>query len=80
VKELKQAGHVHRFVLGGHIVQGHVDGTGTITEMKPEGDSLWITVKVDSKLLKYIVTKGTNTFALISKRITFACQKPLGVV
>jgi riboflavin synthase len=45
--------------MGGHFVQGHVDGTGEIVEMKPEGDSLWIKVRVESKdLLKYIVPKG----------------------
>lgn len=44
--------------MGGHFVQGHVDGTGEIVEMVPEGDSLWVKVKVGSELLKYIVPKG----------------------
>lgn len=44
--------------MGGHFVQGHVDGTGEIVEMTPEGDSLWVKVKVGSELLKYIVPKG----------------------
>ncbi|XP_050207338.1 riboflavin synthase [Mercurialis annua] len=44
--------------MGGHFVQGHVDGTGEIVEKEVEEDSLWIKVKVDSKLLRYIVPKG----------------------
>lgn len=44
--------------MGGHFVQGHVDGTGEIVSMEAEGDSLWIKVKADKSLLKYIVPKG----------------------
>jgi riboflavin synthase len=44
--------------MGGHFVQGHVDGTGEIVSMIPEGDSLWVKVRVEKELLKYIVPKG----------------------
>ncbi|CAK8565844.1 unnamed protein product [Lathyrus sativus] len=44
--------------MGGHFVQGHVDGTGEIVSMVPEGDSLWVKIKVEKELLKYIVPKG----------------------
>ncbi|XP_060188231.1 riboflavin synthase-like [Lycium barbarum] len=44
--------------MGGHFVQGHVDGTGEIVELKPEGDSLWVKVKTGKELLRYIVPKG----------------------
>ncbi|XP_010272471.1 PREDICTED: riboflavin synthase-like [Nelumbo nucifera] len=44
--------------MGGHFVQGHVDGTGEIVSMEPEGDSLWVKVKTSPELLKYIVPKG----------------------
>ncbi|CAI9089406.1 OLC1v1023973C1 [Oldenlandia corymbosa var. corymbosa] len=44
--------------MGGHFVQGHVDGTGTIVSLEPEGDSLWVKVKTGKELLKYIVPKG----------------------
>lgn len=44
--------------MGGHFVQGHVDGTGEIVEKYVEGDSLWVKVRTDEKLLKYIVPKG----------------------
>nr|XP_043606720.1 riboflavin synthase [Erigeron canadensis] len=44
--------------MGGHFVQGHVDGTGEIVSMEPEGDSLWIKVKTLPEILKFIVPKG----------------------
>ena len=44
--------------MGGHIVQGHVDGTGRITSTKEEGDSIIFRVRVPSKLMPYIVEKG----------------------
>ncbi|GAB4836785.1 hypothetical protein Ancab_001698 [Ancistrocladus abbreviatus] len=44
--------------MGGHFVQGHVDGTGEIVSLDPEGDSLWVKVKTAPDLLKYIVPKG----------------------
>ncbi|KAI3694028.1 hypothetical protein L1987_76986 [Smallanthus sonchifolius] len=44
--------------MGGHFVQGHVDGTGEIVSMVPEGDSLWIKVKTSPEILKFIVPKG----------------------
>lgn len=44
--------------MGGHFVQGHVDGTGEIVSKEAEDDSLWVKVKASKKLLKYIVPKG----------------------
>ena len=36
--------------FGGHFVQGHVDATGTIEELRQEGDSCWLTVEVPAAL------------------------------
>ena len=44
--------------LGGHIVQGHVDGTGRITSWRPEGDSMILRVRCPKRLMPYIVEKG----------------------
>jgi riboflavin synthase len=44
--------------LGGHFVQGHVDGTGVLAERHPDGDSLRIAVSAAPALLRYIVPKG----------------------
>lgn len=45
--------------LGGHFVQGHVDATGTIEELRPDGDSFWLTVRYPALLAPYIVRKGS---------------------
>ena len=43
----------------GHFVQGHVDDVGEIVDLKPDGDSLYVTVKPPSRILPYIVPKGS---------------------
>ena len=45
--------------FGGHIVSGHIDGTGTVMDIKREDNAVWYTIQVDKKLLKYIVEKGS---------------------
>ncbi|XP_010924892.1 riboflavin synthase [Elaeis guineensis] len=47
--------------MGGHFVQGHVDGTGEIVSMEPEGDSLWVKVRAPPELLRLVVPKGFIT-------------------
>jgi riboflavin synthase len=45
--------------LGGHIVSGHIDGTGEIIKFADEGNAILMTVSADSSLLRYIVEKGS---------------------
>jgi len=45
--------------LGGHFVQGHVDATGSVEELRQDGESFWMTVKFPSTLAPYIVRKGS---------------------
>jgi riboflavin synthase len=45
--------------LGGHFVQGHVDATGVIEDLREEGDHHWLTVKYPPTLAPYIVRKGS---------------------
>lgn len=52
--------------LGGHFVQGHVDATGTLEEVRQDGDAYWITVKYPPLLAPYIVRKGSITVNGIS--------------
>lgn len=44
--------------LDGHIVQGHVDGTGTVGSVEEERESLLVRVEAQKKLLRYVVEKG----------------------
>ena len=43
----------------GHIVTGHIDGIGTISEKKNDGIAVWYTIKTSNDILKYIVKKGS---------------------
>ena len=45
--------------LGGHYVQGHVDGVGTVREVATEGDGVRVTVDAPAELLRYCVEKGS---------------------
>jgi len=52
--------------FGGHFVLGHIDGTGTVAAMDPEGDSWRYSVQVPPELAKYVVSKGSITIDGIS--------------
>lgn len=45
--------------FGGHIVSGHIDGTGIITDVKNDGIAVWYTISAKDSLLRYIVEKGS---------------------
>ena len=45
--------------LGGHIVTGHIDGIGTITERRTEGNSLHLRVRIPQAVTPYVVQKGS---------------------
>jgi riboflavin synthase len=45
--------------IGGHFVQGHVDATGSIEELRQDGDCWWLTVRFPPSLASQIVRKGS---------------------
>lgn len=45
--------------FGGHIVSGHIDGTGKITDIRKEGNAVWYTIAADKEILGFIVEKGS---------------------
>lgn len=45
--------------VGGHFVQGHVDATGTIEEIRQDGDFWWLTIRFPASLAAQIVRKGS---------------------
>lgn len=45
--------------LGGHIVSGHVDGTGKIVSTHPSGEAIFVRIEVPPPLMRYIVEKGS---------------------
>ncbi len=45
--------------LGGHFVQGHVDGIGRVTRLEPEGENWWLSVRVPEEIARYVAMKGS---------------------
>ncbi len=45
--------------LGGHIVQGHVDGVGTVVNLRDEGEGWWVTFEPPFEMMRYSVQKGS---------------------
>lgn len=45
--------------LGGHFVQGHVDGTAQVTELSQQGENWWLSVRLPESLHGYVVEKGS---------------------
>lgn len=45
--------------FGGHIVAGHVDGTGIITNIRKDDNAVWYTISAESSIMKYIIEKGS---------------------
>jgi riboflavin synthase len=60
--------------LGGHIVLGHVDGTGRIVEKIPRSGSLVFGFEIDPEMVRYVVAKGSVTVDGISLTVN-RCEK-----
>lgn len=45
--------------LGGHFVQGHVDGIGRVTRLEPDGENWWLSVRLPEELRRYVAEKGS---------------------
>lgn len=52
--------------FGGHIVSGHIDGTGKITSIQKDDIAIWYTIQTDDKIMRYIIEKGSITIDGIS--------------
>ena len=57
--------------LGGHIVSGHIDGTGTIVDFFKEDNAIWVSVETTVDILKYIVHKGSISIDGISLTVAY---------
>jgi len=65
--------------FGGHFVQGHVDGTGSIDDLRQEGDSWWMTVRFPPALAAQIVRKGSIAIDGISLTVAGVDDRRLDV-
>ncbi len=62
--------------FGGHIVSGHIDGTGTIRSLRRDGNAVWFTIDAEDGLVQYIVEKGSIAIDGISLTVAAVTHKP----
>lgn len=65
--------------LGGHIVTGHIDGTGEVISLVKEDNATWVTIKTTNDILRYIVLKGSITIDGISLTVAYVDDKSFKV-
>lgn len=65
--------------FGGHIVSGHIDGTGVISKMTKDDKAIRIKIETQPEILKYIVEKGSITIDGISLTVTEVSNFDFGV-
>lgn len=65
--------------VGGHFVQGHVDATGTIEDLRQDGDCWWVTIRFPPSLAAQIVRKGSIAIDGISLTVAGVDDRRLDV-
>jgi len=65
--------------FGGHIVSGHIDGTGRITNIRKDDNAVWITVTAPENILRYIIEKGSIAIDGISLTVAKISDKDFSV-
>ena len=61
--------------FGGHIVAGHIDGTGRIESLIREENAVWVTVSAPRQILRYIVEKGSIAIDGISLTVAYVDEQ-----
>lgn len=65
--------------FGGHIVSGHIDGTGTVLSLTPEDNAVWVRIQAGQSVLKYIVEKGSIAIDGISLTVADVTESDFAV-
>ena len=65
--------------FGGHMVSGHIDGTGRITDIKEDSLAIWYTIEASLEILRYIVEKGSVAIDGISLTVAKVTQTTFSV-
>lgn len=60
--------------FGGHIVSGHIDGTGVINSIEKDDNAVWYSINADKELMKYVIGKGSIAIDGISLTVA-KCNK-----
>jgi len=65
--------------LGGHLVQGHVDGVGTVDDVRPDAECYWMTVSFPPALAPYFIRKGSVALDGVSLTVAGLSEKQIDV-
>ncbi len=65
--------------LGGHVVQGHVDGTGTVAEIREQGFARVLEIEIEPQLARYIVEKGSIALDGVSLTVSAVSDERISV-
>ncbi len=65
--------------FGGHIVSGHIDGVGFITEQRREGNAVWVRIQTSPEILRLIVKKGSIAIDGISLTVAAVSSRDFQV-
>ena len=65
--------------FGGHIVSGHIDGTGKIVSVRKEGNAFWYQIETGPEILRYIIEKGSVAIDGISLTVAKLEEKSFSV-
>jgi riboflavin synthase len=65
--------------LGGHVVQGHVDATGTVSAVREEGFSRVLTIELEPRLARYLVEKGSVALDGVSLTVSALDERGFSV-
>lgn len=66
--------------FGGHFVQGHVDGTAEVTDVRGEGDAHWLTIAFGDPLAAYFIPKGSVAVDGVSLTIAALSDREFDVM
>ncbi|MDE7324228.1 MAG: riboflavin synthase [Lachnospiraceae bacterium] len=65
--------------FGGHMVAGHIDGTGRITDIRKDDNAVWYTIGAEPQILRYIIEKGSIAIDGISLTVAAVSKENFAV-
>ena len=65
--------------FGGHIVSGHIDGTGTVRKLRREDNAVWVTIAAEPSVLRYLIEKGSVAIDGISLTVVRVTRQDFSV-
>lgn len=65
--------------FGGHIVAGHIDGTGVISKVQKDENAIWFTVRTSPSILQYVIEKGSVAVDGISLTVAGVTKQDFSV-